>query len=103
MAKLNTDAGPGEGTIWFDYFRVTDPTIRSSSSSSHKKHIGAIVGGVIGGVVLALVILHFFVIRGRRKRSFEKALPFPRRIDPSDEESSSCMFCLCTYNDDDHC
>ncbi|KAH9476317.1 hypothetical protein JR316_0011892 [Psilocybe cubensis] len=90
MVKVNTNAGPGEGTIWFDYFRVTDPTIRSPSASSHKHRIGAIVGGVVGGVVLTLVVLHFIIFRGRKKRASQKPLPFPRSIEPIDAESPSC-------------
>ncbi|PPQ78459.1 hypothetical protein CVT25_011854 [Psilocybe cyanescens] len=88
MVKVNTNSGAGEGTIWFDYFRVTDPTIRQTSSS-HKKHIGAIVGGVIGGVML-IVLAHFlFLGLRRRKKSFGKPLPFPWRENATDAESLS--------------
>ena len=70
MVKVNPDSQPDEGTIWFDYFLVTNPLIQSSSSTTKSKHIGAIVGGVIGCVffliVVALVLVQ--ILRRRRRR-----------------------------------
>ncbi|CAA7270493.1 unnamed protein product [Cyclocybe aegerita] len=34
MLKVNPDPTPGEGTIWFDYFLATDPTIRSTTTTN---------------------------------------------------------------------
>lgn len=70
MVKVNPDPQPGEGTIWFDYFLVTDPRIQSSSSTTKARHVGAIVGGVIGGILFLIVVALalFQIIRRRNKR-----------------------------------
>lgn len=87
MAKVNVDpADPLEGTIWFDYFLVTDPTITSTisinptptSSQGTMAHTGAptgaIVGGVIGGLffLLGLVFAILLYLRGRHPPPTEK-------------------------------
>lgn len=81
MAKVNFDPAPGEGTVWFDYFLVIDPTITSSSgprpsstqpligSPQKNTPVGAIVGGVIGGLFFLLAVAFFLVFCRRRKRS----------------------------------
>jgi TRAP-type C4-dicarboxylate transport system permease large subunit len=87
MVKVNSNPQPGEGTVWFDYFLVTDPTITSTtpltpSSTSppiinaHQSSVpvGAIVGGVIGGLVLILV---FFVLVFYCRRREKSALQQP--------------------------
>lgn len=69
MAKVNPAPGdPGEGTIWFDYFVINDP---SGHEGVPPKKIpkGAIAGGVIGGVIfLACVILSVILLLRRRER-----------------------------------
>ncbi|KAJ7040937.1 hypothetical protein C8F04DRAFT_185654 [Mycena alexandri] len=91
MLKVNTGLGAGEGTIWFDYFNVTDtgvavssPSVSASASSksstgkgtSTAKSAGASSTsnvnipvatkksshtGVIAGVVIALIVVMAFV------------------------------------------
>ncbi|KAG5652141.1 hypothetical protein H0H81_006124 [Sphagnurus paluster] len=56
MSKVNYNPQPGEGTVWFDYFLVTDPNITSSgsptpspsSTGTNQKDlpVGAIVGAI---------------------------------------------------------
>ena len=77
MVKVNPESQPGEGTIWFDYFLVTDPRIQSSSTTT-SKNIGAIVGGVIGGILFIIVIvaLTFVALRRRNKRRLEHVQPW---------------------------
>lgn len=85
MVKVNYNPQPGEGTVWFDYFVVTDPTITSTSltpsstsppiTNAHQSssvNVGAIVGGVIGGLALLLAAIFIFVFYRRRKLSNEK-------------------------------
>lgn len=67
MIKVNPDPIPGEGTIWFDYFKATDPSIRPDSAAK-KRHIGAIVGGVVGGVVFLGILLALWVMLRRSRR-----------------------------------
>ncbi|KAF8066567.1 hypothetical protein FPV67DRAFT_1449744 [Lyophyllum atratum] len=75
MSKVNFDPQPGEGTVWFDYFLVLDPTITSSgtptpSPSQAESHtnipVGAIVGAVIGGLFFLLAVGFIFVLYQRR-------------------------------------
>lgn len=70
MVKINNDSGPGEGTIWFDYFLVEDPTIRSDTGQqiTHRKRTEAIAGGVLGGVFVFILIVLFCIFLQRRKR-----------------------------------
>ncbi|KAG6826767.1 hypothetical protein H0H92_014522 [Tricholoma furcatifolium] len=89
MTKVNSDQGANEGTIWFDYFMVTDPTITSTttvpnpsqplataststspSSSPNGAHpdAGIIVGAVIGGLFLLLAAVFIFVFYLCRRR-----------------------------------
>ena len=69
MVKVNSESQPGEGTIWFDYFYVTDPTITSTapltpSSTSppitnavhQSTPVGTIVSSVLGALLLMLVL-----------------------------------------------
>ena len=69
MVKVNYKSQPGEGTIWFDYFYVTDPTITSmvpltpSSTLSpitnavhQSTPVGMIVSSVLGALLLMLVL-----------------------------------------------
>jgi hypothetical protein len=94
MAKVNFDPQPGEGTVWFDYFLATDPTITSSTGprpsstlppiNNPQQHIqvGAIIGGVIGGLffLLALVIFLAFCRRHNKQSHVED---FERKPDNS--------------------
>jgi hypothetical protein len=77
MVKVNPESQPGEGTIWFDYFLVTDPRIQSSSTTA-SKNIGAIVGGVIGGISFIIVImaLALVALRRRNKRRLGHVQPW---------------------------
>jgi hypothetical protein len=69
MVKVNPDSQPDEGTIWFDYFLVTNSLIQSSSSTTKSKHVGAIVGGVIGSIFFLIVVaLALFQTVRRRSR-----------------------------------
>lgn len=84
MSKINPNSQANEGTIWFDYFLATDPTLTSTigllptnspqtTSSDKNLPVGAIVGGVIGffvaiGIILA-VLLYF---RSRRPVAHKK-------------------------------
>ncbi len=71
MAKVNPDPEPGEGTIWFDYFVVNDP---SGHEGMPPKKIpkGVIAGSVVGGVLFLSCVIAFvlFLLRrnGRRKK-----------------------------------
>ncbi|KAG6901275.1 hypothetical protein C0995_014327 [Termitomyces sp. Mi166 len=84
MTKLNPQPSqPGEGTVWFDYFLVTDPTISITSSSTApnpsqpaalpsskgSRHIGVIVGGVIGGLFFLLGVAFLFLVFRRRTKA----------------------------------
>ncbi|RDB16586.1 hypothetical protein Hypma_002823 [Hypsizygus marmoreus] len=95
MTKVNFDPQPGEGTVWFDYFLITDPTITSTSggpdptaslqkitNSSAKKPIGAIVGAIIGGLGLMLAAMLIFLLFRRRKQH-------PHTHEESDDGRSS--------------
>ncbi|KAG6852420.1 hypothetical protein C0991_012151 [Blastosporella zonata] len=94
MTKVNSDPQAGEGTVWFDYFLVTDPAITTSShgnpntsqpasrpSSNASANIGAIVGSIIGGLffLLGVVFLYLFYLRKVRmtvdKRTIEESFP----------------------------
>ena len=79
MVKVNPESQPGEGTIWFDYFLVTDPRIQSSSIKS--KNIGAIVGGVIGGIffLIAIIALALVILRHRKKRHLAHVQPWTEK------------------------
>jgi len=109
MAKVNfNQQDPGEGTIWFDYFFVTDPTISttvgapSATGSSvprpnPNRYMGVIVGCVIGGLffLLAIVLVTLYYRRIREKSALqqqEKA-----NLSPSctlSSSSPSCSFSL---------
>ena len=80
MVKVNYNQQPGEGTVWFDYFLVTDPTITSTmpltpSSTSppitnavhQSPPVGTIVGSVVGGLSLVLAIVLVLVFYRRRR------------------------------------
>ncbi|KDR79448.1 hypothetical protein GALMADRAFT_277838 [Galerina marginata CBS 339.88] len=97
MVQVNANAGPGEGTIWFDYFQITDPVQNTPGPSAqtpvptiaHRKtqtsHLGPIVGGIVA--VLALIIggiLLVFLLRRRRRQPSPMGLPQPKQeIDPN--------------------
>lgn len=89
MVKVNNVTQSGEGTIWFDYFLVRDPTVvtyptTSSapltpttspiSNSRQSTPIGSIVGGALGGLSLLLVAIFLLVLyrRGHTKLSPKK-------------------------------
>jgi len=72
MVKVNLNDGPGEGTIWFDYFNVT-----GAPSPQKKTNIGAIVGGVVGGVSFLMLLVLLFLFY-RRRRRLAKDMP----VDP---------------------
>lgn len=98
MMKVNYDPQQGEGTIWFDYFLVTDPTITSQSTTpltpsstnppiinvNKSAPVGAIAGGVIGGLslILAAILILLFYRRARAKPS------------PETLNNSQLTFCL---------
>ncbi|KDR79446.1 hypothetical protein GALMADRAFT_243530 [Galerina marginata CBS 339.88] len=72
MVQLNNNSGPGEGTIWFDYFLATDPTI-PSGPAAQRKHVGVIAGSVVAGVVALLVAALAFIFLRRRRRKEKEA------------------------------
>lgn len=106
MAKVNSDPVPGEGTVWFDYFLVIDPTITSSSgprpsstqpligSPPKTTPVGAIVGGVIGGLFFILAVACFLVFCRRRKRSPSQEFLEKRSNELSNSESACFKPCL---------
>jgi len=80
MVKVNNNPQPGEGTVWFDYFYVTDPTITSTmpltpsstsptiTNTAHQSApVGAIVGSILGGLSLVLAIVLVFLFYRRRR------------------------------------
>ncbi|KAJ7823825.1 hypothetical protein B0H14DRAFT_1308212 [Mycena olivaceomarginata] len=85
MVAVNNKAGPGEGTVWFDYFNVTHARSPSPSSPKKTSH-AALVGGVTAGVVVLIMALSLlFLYNRRRKRKYKSTpsapsttpLPFP--------------------------
>lgn len=75
MAKLNPDPQPGEGTIWFDYFIVSDPSGHEAVAPK-KLSKGRIAGIVVGSVafVVLLILGAFLWRRRRRPRREEEAV-----------------------------
>jgi hypothetical protein len=84
MAKVNNDPEDGEGTIWFDYFTVYDPSGHERTPPPNKAlPKGAIVGAVMGSVIcFALLFLGaFFWIRKRRLRLEDETRPYSYYLD----------------------
>ncbi|KAG6878870.1 hypothetical protein C0992_006998 [Termitomyces sp. T32_za158] len=93
MTKVNpqSEVGPNEGTVWFDYFMVADPTRPSStpvpagaststsspllsstqpsSGKSSSESTGPIIGGVFGGLFLLLGIGFLFLFFRRKGKA----------------------------------
>ncbi|KAF9531469.1 hypothetical protein CPB83DRAFT_904577 [Crepidotus variabilis] len=113
MVKVNKDPQePTEGTIWFDYFAVTDPTIRPLK---RKVNVGAVVGGLIGGfALLALLVLLFFWRRRKRRDIKPQPLVRPKVDDdgisnslqtseiPRTPQSHSTVMPFTLYTDPNH-
>ena len=104
MAKVNAESQAGEGTVWFDYFVVTNSTNASSTSFTtstpttstssitnsgsatpmgQKSNVGGILGGIIGGVILILII---FLCLWRKNNSGKVAQLKPEIV----PDSSAC-------------
>jgi hypothetical protein len=118
MTKVNAGPQAGEGTVWFDYFIVTNPTTNVSSTSSttstlistgstsstmnsssatptgKKSNVEGIMGGVIGGVVLfPILLLCLWRYRRRVTNSGQVAQLKPSiDHDPSSRESAFFLF-----------
>ncbi|KAG6836727.1 hypothetical protein H0H93_004390 [Arthromyces matolae] len=94
LTKVNVNPQAGEGTVWFDYFLITDPTITGSNSTSpdtlqpsvsatsrpsqNDSHTGEIIGGVLGGLFFLLGVVFlvlFFLRRKKRVLSAEEGSP----------------------------
>ncbi|KAF8960751.1 hypothetical protein BDZ97DRAFT_1921837 [Flammula alnicola] len=106
MAKINQDAGPGEGTIWFDYFVATDPTIHTDSGNK-RTNIGAIVGGVVGGIVMVTSFILLLLFLRRRRRTMRDLARVQPVFWPKSEEHGAhllkqrrkqCRFTFNTHN-----
>lgn len=77
MIKVNPDPSPepGEGTIWFDYFLVNDPTGHEGVAPRKTTSKGAIIGVTVGGFTLfALVILGAFLWMRRSRLPREEQM-----------------------------
>ncbi|KAJ7306973.1 hypothetical protein DFH08DRAFT_1088807 [Mycena albidolilacea] len=81
MVAVNDKAETGEGTVWFDYFKVTH-----AGSPPKKASHAALIGGVTAGAVVLIIALGLlFLYLRRRKRKYESTpsapsttpLPFP--------------------------
>jgi hypothetical protein len=114
MAKVNAGPQAGEGTVWFDYFVVTNATTNVSSTSSttststgsassttnsslttptgKKSNLGPILGGVIGGVVLFLILLLCLWRYRRRVNNSGKVAQLKPDIDPDPSSRESPLF-----------
>jgi hypothetical protein len=84
MAKVNNDTEKGEGTIWFDYFTVYDPSGHERMPSKKALSKGAIAGAVIGAVIgfTFLFLGAYFWIRKRRLRWKDEARPHLYNAEP---------------------
>ncbi|KAK7454002.1 hypothetical protein VKT23_011513 [Stygiomarasmius scandens] len=79
MLAVNQNAGPGEGTVWFDYFDVqgnpaSAPGINANQSENNPNNskfpIGTVVGAVMGGLALLVAIVGLVsYLRWKRRRS----------------------------------
>jgi len=79
MLAVNQNAGPGEGTVWFDYFDVqgnpaSAPGINTNQSENNPNNsnfpIGTVVGAVMGGLALLVAIVGLVsYLRWKRRRS----------------------------------
>ncbi|KAF9448077.1 hypothetical protein P691DRAFT_801365 [Macrolepiota fuliginosa MF-IS2] len=69
MAKVNPDPQPGEGTIWFDYFIVYDPSGHEGVAPSRAISKGGIAGVVLGVLGFIIIIMGYAVWYIRRRRS----------------------------------
>ncbi|KAG6910352.1 hypothetical protein DXG01_011421 [Tephrocybe rancida] len=79
MTKVNSDPTANEGTVWFDYFLVTDPTISSTApgapivsqpakEGATNAHTGAIIGAVFGGLFFLLGVVFLCLFYRRKTR-----------------------------------
>ncbi|KIJ95432.1 hypothetical protein K443DRAFT_683048 [Laccaria amethystina LaAM-08-1] len=112
MAKVNEEPQAGEGTVWFDYFVVTNATTSNVSSASFttststssassttnsslttpmgkKSNLGPILGGVIGGVVLFLILLLCLWRYRRCENNSGKVAQLKPDIDPDPSSPTS--------------
>ncbi|KAF7342439.1 Amidohydro-rel domain-containing protein [Mycena venus] len=71
MVAVNSKAAGGEGTVWFDYFRVSH-AVASPSVPKAASH-AALIGGVIAGVVV-LIAAGLLFLYLRRKRKYKSKL-----------------------------
>ncbi|KAF9449130.1 hypothetical protein P691DRAFT_854945 [Macrolepiota fuliginosa MF-IS2] len=72
MVKVNLDPQPGEGTIWFNYFMVYDPSGHGGMAPSRQLSKGVIAGVVLGDLGFVLIIMGCVVCYIRRRRSKKK-------------------------------
>ncbi|PPQ84148.1 hypothetical protein CVT24_002210 [Panaeolus cyanescens] len=90
MIKINPDPIPGEGTIWFDYFKSTDPTIRPPSDSTvRRRHVGEIAGGVIGGFIFLALVLAIWVVLKRQRQKGRVSKDGLERLPDGEKQLSS--------------
>ncbi|KAJ7265130.1 hypothetical protein C8J57DRAFT_1622198 [Mycena rebaudengoi] len=67
MVAVNSKAGGGEGTVWFDYFNVTHAP-RAEPPSPRKTSHAALIGGVVAGVAVLIVAAGLLLLYLRRRR-----------------------------------